>query len=89
MKSRRRIWTGSSKYGGAEVFRWFWWGNLRERDHLGEPSVGGLIEKHGIIGSEMWGHGLDRAGLGKGQVAGTCGCGNEHLCSIKFLEFFD
>ena len=25
----------------------------------------------------MWGHGLDEAGLGQGQVAGTCECGNE------------
>ena len=25
----------------------------------------------------MWGYGLDRDGLGKGQVAGTCECGNE------------
>jgi len=24
----------------------------------------------------MWGYGLDRAGSGKGQVADTCGCGN-------------
>ena len=21
----------------------FWWGNLRERDHLGDPGVGGRI----------------------------------------------
>jgi len=21
----------------------FWWGNLRERDHLGDPDVGGRI----------------------------------------------
>jgi hypothetical protein len=25
----------------------------------------------------MWGYGQDPAGLGKGQVAGTCECGNE------------
>jgi hypothetical protein len=25
----------------------------------------------------MWGYGLDRAGLGWRQVAGTCECGNE------------
>ena len=22
---------------------WFWWGNLREGDHLGDPGVGGRI----------------------------------------------
>jgi hypothetical protein len=37
----------------------------------------------------MWGYGLDRAGLGKGQVAGTCECGNEHSGAIKRGEFLD
>ena len=31
----------------------------------------------------MWGYGLDRAGSGCGQVAGTCECGNEPSGSIK------
>ena len=31
----------------------------------------------------MWGYGLDRAGSGLGQVAGTCECGNESSGSIK------
>jgi hypothetical protein len=30
-----------------------------------------------------WGHGLDRSGLGQGQVAGCCECGNEPSGSIK------
>ena len=34
-------------------------------------------------------HGLDWSGSGKGQMAGTCECGNEHLGSIKFGEFLD
>jgi len=37
----------------------------------------------------MWGYGLDRAGSGKGQMAGTCECGYEHSGSIKFGEFLD
>ena len=37
----------------------------------------------------MWGYRLDRAGLGKRQVAGTCECGNEHSVSIKWGEFLD
>ena len=37
----------------------------------------------------MWGHGLNRAGSGYRQVAGTCECGNEPLDSIKFGEFLD
>ena len=37
----------------------------------------------------MWEYGLDRAGLGKGQVAGTCECGNELLDSIICGKFLD
>ena len=33
------------------------------------------------------GYGLDRAGPGKGQVAGTCDCGNDPSGSIKCDEF--
>ena len=35
------------------------------------------------------GYGLDRAGLGQGQVTGTCECGNEPSSSIKCGEFLD
>jgi len=35
------------------------------------------------------GYGLDRAGSGYGQVAGTCECGNEPSGSIKCGEFLD
>jgi len=34
-------------------------------------------------------YGLDRAGSGWGQVAGTCECGNELSGSIKCGEFLD
>ena len=37
----------------------------------------------------MWGHGLDQAGSGQGQVAGTCECDNEPSGSIKCGEFLD
>ena len=37
----------------------------------------------------MWGCGLDRAGLGEGQVADTCESGNEPSGSIKCGEFLD
>jgi hypothetical protein len=23
----------------VEVYTWFWWGNLRERDHLEDPGI--------------------------------------------------
>jgi len=32
-----------SAYGGGEAYRGFWWGNLRERDHMGETGVDGRI----------------------------------------------
>ena len=30
-------------WGRGEAYTGFWWGNLRERDHLGDPSVDGRI----------------------------------------------
>ena len=63
----------------------FWWGNLRERDCLGDPGIDGRIILRWIF--RKWdggGYGLDRAGSGQGQVAGTCECGNESSGSIKF-----
>jgi len=33
----------STYWGREELFRAFWWGNLRERDHLGDPGVDGKI----------------------------------------------
>jgi len=32
-----------SAYGGEEAYTGFWWGNLNERDHLGDPGVDGRI----------------------------------------------
>jgi len=29
--------------GRGEAYIEFWWGNLRERDHLGEPDLNGRI----------------------------------------------
>ena len=37
-KSRKIRWTGT-----GEVCAVFWWGNLRERDHLGDPGLDGKI----------------------------------------------
>jgi hypothetical protein len=37
----------------------------------------------------MGDHGLDRSGLGVGQVAGCCDCGNEHSGPTKCREFPD
>ena len=37
----------------------------------------------------MWAYGLDGAGSGYGQVAGTCECGDELSGSIECWEFLD
>jgi hypothetical protein len=36
-----------------------------------------------------WGHGLDRSGLGYGQVANSCECGNKTSVCIKCGTFPD
>jgi len=30
-------------YWGGEVYTGFWWGSLRDRDHLRDPGVGRII----------------------------------------------
>ena len=46
-----------------EAYTGFWLGNLRERDHLGDPGVDERIILRSSV-SGMWGYGLDRAGSG-------------------------
>jgi len=51
-------------WGRGEVYTEFWWGNLKERDHLGDPDIDRRIILNGSSGSWMWRYGLDRAGSG-------------------------
>jgi len=54
-----------SAYGGrGEVCTGFWWGNLREGDHWGDPGVDGRIILDGSSESGMWVFGLDGASSG-------------------------
>jgi hypothetical protein len=71
------------------VYTGFWWGNLRKRDHLGDPGVDGRIILKYIFRKWERRHGLDLSGSGQGQVAGCCECGNEPLGSIQYGEFLD
>jgi hypothetical protein len=44
IKSRRMRWAGHvARMGRRESWVGFWWGNLRERDHCGDPGVDGRI----------------------------------------------
>ena len=42
----------------------FWWGNLRERDHLGDPGIDGRIILISVFRKWEVGYGLDGAGSG-------------------------
>ena len=53
-----------TKYGVGETYTGFWWGNLRERDHLGDPGVDGRIILRRIFRKFDVGNGLGRAGSG-------------------------
>jgi hypothetical protein len=50
IKSRRIKWAGHvARMGRGEAYTGFWWGNLRERDHLGDPGVDGRIKGRWIF----------------------------------------
>jgi hypothetical protein len=64
-------------------------GNIRERDHLGDSSVDGSVILGWIFRTWGLGCGLDRSGLGWGQLAGICKCDNEPSGFIKFEEILN
>jgi hypothetical protein len=45
--------------GNGEKHTGFWWGNLRERDHLDDPGADGRIILKWIFKKWDGGHGLD------------------------------
>jgi hypothetical protein len=72
-----------------EAYTVFWWGNVRDRDHLRDPGIDGRLmlkmDHQGLgCGGMDW---IELAGYG--QVAGTRECGNEPSGSIKCGEFLE
>jgi len=56
----------------------FWWGNLGERGHWGDPGVDERIILRWIVRKWEVGVWTGLSWLRMGIVAGTCECGNEH-----------
>ena len=67
----------------------FWWGSLRERDHLEDLGVDGRIILRWIFRKWDVGVWTGSSYFTIGTVVGTCECGNEPLGSIKCGKFLD
>jgi len=72
-----------------EVYTRFWWGNPREKDHLGDAGVNGVIILVWIFRKWYERHDLDRARSGQGQVMGTCEYGNKNSGYRNCGKFLD
>ena len=76
-------------WGRGDVYTGFWWGNLRERDHLKDADIDGRIMLRWIFRNWDVGAWTGLIWLRTGTGEGTCGCGNEPSGSIKCGEFRD
>ena len=59
------------------------------RSHVKDTGINGRVILSWIFRKWDEGYGPDCSGSGKGQVSGTCECGNEPSGSIKCGEFLD
>jgi len=67
----------------------FWWGKLRENDHLGDPVVDGRIILRCIFKEWEVTAWTGSSWLRIGTGGGTCDFGNEPSGSINCGEFLD
>jgi len=81
--------TCSKIWERREAYTGFWWGNMREGDHLGGPGVNGRIILGWIFRKWDVGVWTGSSWLRIGTGGGTCECGNEPSGSIKCREFLD
>jgi hypothetical protein len=73
IKSRRMKWAGHvARIGRGEIHAVFWWGHLKERDHLKNPGVGGEVILRWIF--RKW-----DVGAWTGSSWLTIGTGGGHL----------
>jgi len=73
IKSRRMRWVGHVvRMGRGEAYTGFWWGNLRERHHLGDPGVDERIILRRIF--RKW-----DVGVWTGSIWLRIGTGGRHL----------
>ena len=74
IKSRRMRWAGHvARIGEGKDYTGFWWGNLRERDHLVDPGIDGRIILRWIF---------RRCDVGEWNESSLLrmGTGGRHLC---------
>jgi len=75
--------------GDKRAYTGFWWGNLKERDHLGDPGVDGRIILRWIFRKWDVGVWTGSSWLRIGTGGGTYECGNEPSIFIICGEFLD
>jgi hypothetical protein len=73
IKSRRMRWAGDvARMERLEVYKGFWWGNVRERDHFEDPDIDGRIILKWVF--RKW-----DVGAWTGSISLRIGTGGGHL----------